>query len=85
MLDKIGATDLSMLEIERIFKQIDINKNNKIEIDEFMNFMYNPGEDPVVSEAVFKIRKAHKKINAKTLMMMFDAMPTSFKPSFTQV
>lgn len=85
LLERIGVKDLTPQEVERIFSQIDRNRNGKIEVDEFMHFIYDSSDDPVASDAVFKIRKAHAKINTKTLMMMFDAMPNNFKPSFSQV
>jgi hypothetical protein len=48
-----------------------------------MDFLYNPADK--VNDSVFKIRKAHARLNVKDLQMMFDAMPfKSFKPSFSQ-
>lgn len=64
---------------------MDDNKNGRIDIDEFMKYLYTTGmnKDDKQAESVFRIRKAHARLNVKDLQMMFDAMPLSFKPSFS--
>lgn len=68
-----------------MFTEMDVNRNGKVDIDEFMNYIYNTGpeKDKQNSDAVFRIRKAHAKINVRELQFMFDTLPLSFKPSFS--
>lgn len=40
LLEKIGVQNITNEDIDRIFAEIDGNKNNKIDIDEFMKYMY---------------------------------------------
>jgi DUF438 domain-containing protein len=73
--------------LSRIFAEIDVNRNGKIDVDEFMDYIYNAEnkKDKQSLEAVFRIRKAHAKLNVKELQLIFDTLPFSFKSSFSQV
>ncbi len=87
LIEKIGQVNLSEEELSRIFAEIDVNRNGKIDIDEFMDCIYNAEnkKDKQSHDAVFRIRKAHAKLNVKELQLIFDTLPLSFKPSFSQV
>jgi len=52
-----------------------------------MNFIYNAenNKDKQSQDAVYRIRKAHARLNVKELQLIFGALPLSFKPSFSQV
>lgn len=65
LLERVGVENVTNDDIDSVFAQIDTNKNNKIDVDEFMGYMY--GTEAEEKDVVFRIRKAHLKINLQGL------------------
>ena len=79
--------DLKREELQALVKEIDVNKNGKIDIDEFIDFMSNSDEhdfaDPLANTAVLNIKK-YKKLSPFDLYNCFKLMPQNFMLSFTR-
>ena len=79
--------ELKPEELNAIFKTIDTDRNGKIDIDEFIDFMSNTGDteqfDPTTSSAIMNIKK-YKKLSPFDLYNCFKLMPQSFTLSFTR-
>ena len=75
-------------ELDSIFKEMDEDNSGYIDIDEFLTYIKVAdkvkAKDPKSRDAVFNIRKAHLKLNALDLLLMFKRMPATFVPSFSQ-
>lgn len=82
-----GYKDVTDKEVDSLFKEIDIDKSNTIDIDEFMAFIYTGDRLNINStskDTVMKVRKNHTKINSLDVFDMFRRMPNSFQTASTK-
>jgi Ca2+-binding EF-hand superfamily protein len=66
LITKCFNVSIAEEDLEKLFIEMDFNKNGKIDIDEFMNFLVNPDQkikDTAILNSFFQIRKKHAKIN----------------------
>ena len=74
-------------ELVSLVKVIDTDKNGKIDIDEFIDFMISTDGydqlDPLASSAVLNIKR-YKKLSPLDLFNCFKAMPSNYILSFTR-
>ena len=74
--------------MDSIFVEMDSDQNGVLDIDEFMAFVMIADrvktKNSLARDAVFNIRKSRLKLNSLDLFKMFNKMPPSFLPSFSQ-
>lgn len=79
-----GHEGIADAEIDALFADIDTNKSGLIDVDEFMAFMYVGDKIDVKSRSIIlEIRKAHMRLNAKSVIDMLRLAPSFTTCSFT--
>ena len=85
LLVSSGYAAITDEEIDTLFADIDTNQSGLVDIDEFMAFMYVGDKIDVRSRTlILEIRKAHMRLNARSVIDMLRLAPRFVTCSITQ-
>jgi len=85
---KIGYAEITDEEVLDMFDEMDADDSKEVDIDEVMAFLYLADriktKKTSTRDTVFTIRSSILNLNHSTLMDIFQQMPATCTPSFTQ-